>query len=84
MTTTCVPRNDGSDCVGASALTAGIFMKNWAIKTKTLRLKSDDHADDVSAAPRTRSNSAAQGFCGQRSGRSAHERPAYPSAERSL
>ena len=37
MTTTCVPRNDGSDCVGASALSAGIFMKNWAIKKKTLR-----------------------------------------------
>ncbi len=30
------PENGGSDCVGASALSAGIFMKTWAIKTKTL------------------------------------------------
>jgi hypothetical protein len=37
MTTTRVPRNGGSDCVGASALSVGIFMNNWAIKTKTLR-----------------------------------------------
>jgi len=37
MATTCVPRNGGSDCVGARALSAGIFMKSWAIKTKTLR-----------------------------------------------
>jgi len=37
MATTCVPRNGGSDWVGARALSAGIFMKSWAIKTKTLR-----------------------------------------------
>jgi hypothetical protein len=37
MTATYVPRNGGSDCVGDRALSAGIFMKNWAIKTKTLR-----------------------------------------------
>src|SRR5260370_1094151 len=28
MTTTCVPRNGGTDCVRARALRAGIFMKN--------------------------------------------------------
>ena len=40
MTTTCVPRNGGSDCVGAGALSAGTFMKSWAIKTKTLRYRA--------------------------------------------
>jgi hypothetical protein len=28
MTTTCVPRSGGSDCVGAIALSAGIFMSS--------------------------------------------------------
>ena len=34
-----LPRNGGSDCVGARALSAGTFMNCWAIKTKTLRYR---------------------------------------------
>jgi hypothetical protein len=32
ITTTCVPRNGGSDCVGAGASSAGTFMNNWRSK----------------------------------------------------
>ena len=37
MTMSCVTRNGGSDCVGASAFRDGTFWKSCAIKTKTLR-----------------------------------------------
>ena len=37
MTMSCVTRNGGSDCVGASAFRDGTFWKSCALKTKTLR-----------------------------------------------
>ena len=37
IATSCATRNDGSDCVGANALSAGTFWKSCTIKTKTFR-----------------------------------------------
>src|SRR5258705_1434150 len=36
-TTSCVNWNGGSDCVGASAFSAGTFWNSWTTNTKTLR-----------------------------------------------
>src|SRR5258705_3227165 len=36
-TRSCVNWNGGSDCVGASAFSAGTFWNSWTINTKTLR-----------------------------------------------
>jgi hypothetical protein len=44
ITTSCVIKNGGSDCVGASAFRAGTFMKSCAIKTKTFRYSATRNA----------------------------------------
>ena len=41
MTMSCVTRNGGSDCVGASAFRDGTFWKSCAIKNEDIEVKGD-------------------------------------------
>src|SRR5262249_13172660 len=53
-TKSCAAAKGGSDCVGASALSAGTFWKQLGDEDKDVEIEGDDRRDDVSPPPASR------------------------------